>query len=142
MSKESTDGKRLQRVDGLSLDEDSRILTAQGGVCAICQNPPRTRKLAVDHDHSLRYYASMVFKGDDGMWYSQYSIDPSVGYSKKRSEVVKYLKKYLKRQSIRGLLCPSCNRGLKFFRDFPRNLSRASDYIERYKNSGSAIYRS
>lgn len=27
------------------------MLIAQGGVCAICGNPPKTRRLHVDHDH-------------------------------------------------------------------------------------------
>ena len=27
------------------------LLTAQGGVCAICGKPPKTRRLHVDHDH-------------------------------------------------------------------------------------------
>ena len=33
-------------------DEDyARMLDAQGGGCAICGNPPRSRRLHVDHDH-------------------------------------------------------------------------------------------
>ena len=33
-------------------DEDYALLLAsQGGGCAICGNPPRTRRLHVDHDH-------------------------------------------------------------------------------------------
>jgi Recombination endonuclease VII. len=28
-----------------------RLLAEQGGVCAICGNPPKTRRLHVDHDH-------------------------------------------------------------------------------------------
>jgi len=27
------------------------MLQVQGGVCAICGNPPKTRRLDVDHDH-------------------------------------------------------------------------------------------
>jgi recombination endonuclease VII len=27
------------------------MLAAQGGVCAICGNPPKTRRLHIDHDH-------------------------------------------------------------------------------------------
>ena len=28
-----------------------RLLAEQGGVCAICGNPPKTRGLSIDHDH-------------------------------------------------------------------------------------------
>ena len=28
-----------------------RLLAEQGGVCAICGNPPKTRRLSIDHDH-------------------------------------------------------------------------------------------
>lgn len=42
----------LRRKYGLSVEEYDSILSAQGGVCAICQRPPsETKSLAVDHDH-------------------------------------------------------------------------------------------
>lgn len=37
---------------GISADDYARMLQAQGGGCAICGNPPRTRKLHADHDHA------------------------------------------------------------------------------------------
>jgi hypothetical protein len=39
---------------GIELEEYDRRLAAQGGVCAICQSPPRfgRKHLDVDHDHS------------------------------------------------------------------------------------------
>lgn len=36
----------------LSPDEYEALLEAQGGVCAICGNPPAKRRLSVDHDHA------------------------------------------------------------------------------------------
>ena len=36
---------------GLPLAEYDALLAAQGGGCAICGNPPKTRRLHVDHDH-------------------------------------------------------------------------------------------
>ena len=43
----------LKSLYGLSLDEYQALLDAQGGVCAVCKNPPRGKRkfLAVDHDH-------------------------------------------------------------------------------------------
>lgn len=32
---------------------------------------------------------------------------------------------------VRGLLCPWCNRGLKYFRDDPASLRRAAEHCER-----------
>ena len=45
--------KRKPRSKQLGVtDEDyARLLAAQGGGCAICGNPPKTRRLHVDHDH-------------------------------------------------------------------------------------------
>jgi hypothetical protein len=36
---------------GITLDEYEAMLAAQGGVCKLCGRPPKTRRLAVDHDH-------------------------------------------------------------------------------------------
>jgi len=37
---------------GLTLDAYHAMLYAQGGGCAICKRPPKTRRLHVDHDHA------------------------------------------------------------------------------------------
>lgn len=42
---------RLQCLYGISPTQYDTALKRQGGVCAICGNPPKTRRLAVDHDH-------------------------------------------------------------------------------------------
>ena len=36
---------------GVTDDEYLGMLEEQGGVCAICGAPPKTRRLHVDHDH-------------------------------------------------------------------------------------------
>lgn len=36
---------------GVSDEDYARMLAAQGGGCAICGAPPKTRRLHVDHDH-------------------------------------------------------------------------------------------
>lgn len=40
-----------QRKYGISVEQYEAILRDQGGVCAICERPPKTRRLHVDHDH-------------------------------------------------------------------------------------------
>lgn len=37
---------------GMTTDDYARMLDAQGGGCAICANPPRDRRLAIDHCHT------------------------------------------------------------------------------------------
>lgn len=36
---------------GLCLNDYNEILASQGGVCLICKEPPKARRLYVDHDH-------------------------------------------------------------------------------------------
>lgn len=44
----------LRRTYGITL-EDYRVIAAhQGGVCAVCGRPPKTRALHVDHDHKTK----------------------------------------------------------------------------------------
>ena len=45
--------RKPTRARGLGVtDADyDRMLAAQGGGCAICGNPPKTRALNTDHDH-------------------------------------------------------------------------------------------
>lgn len=42
---------RLRRLYGISLRQYELMLKRQKGVCAICQRPPKSRPLHVDHDH-------------------------------------------------------------------------------------------
>lgn len=44
-------GQNLKRYS-LTSAEYVSLLEAQGYVCAICQRPPRSKRLAVDHDHT------------------------------------------------------------------------------------------
>lgn len=41
----------LLRKHGITIETYEKMLDAQGGRCAICLCRPRTRVLAVDHDH-------------------------------------------------------------------------------------------
>jgi hypothetical protein len=36
---------------GVTDEQYARMLAKQGGVCAICGNPPKSRRLDVDHNH-------------------------------------------------------------------------------------------
>lgn len=41
----------LKQKYGLSIEDYEAKLAAQSGVCAICGNPPKRYRLAVDHNH-------------------------------------------------------------------------------------------
>lgn len=42
---------RIEKTYGLTTDQYDLLLAAQGGRCAICRARPRSKRLAVDHDH-------------------------------------------------------------------------------------------
>lgn len=44
--------QRLRKEYNLTLADYDAMLTAQGGVCAICNKPPKKYRLSVDHSHT------------------------------------------------------------------------------------------
>ncbi len=46
-----THGAMVEKVYGITSDEYDRLLELQGGRCAICRARPKSKRLAVDHDH-------------------------------------------------------------------------------------------
>lgn len=44
-------GAMIEKTYGLTAAEYDRLLEFQGGKCAICRGRPRSKRLAVDHDH-------------------------------------------------------------------------------------------
>lgn len=47
----SRKGKSERDWLGVTDEQYERLLAAQGGHCALCPNTPKTRRLAVDHEH-------------------------------------------------------------------------------------------
>jgi hypothetical protein len=48
----ATNRKPTRRADlGVTLQQYDDLLVEQGGGCAICKRPPKTRRLDTDHDH-------------------------------------------------------------------------------------------
>ena len=131
--------KRLQKLYGITLETYNHMLLMQDGVCAICKHPPCTKSLAVDHDHKWKYlkihvdeiylgrFTAKVIDPERGI----YSALNGHGYSKK--EARDRLKGLLKRASVRGLLCFSCNGGLRKYRDNPEYLANAAKYLRRHQ---------
>lgn len=42
----------LVRTYNITIEDFEAMLEAQGGVCAICEQPPKLRALHVEHDHT------------------------------------------------------------------------------------------
>ncbi len=41
----------LRRNYGITIAQYDRMFLRQGGLCAVCGRPPKTKRLSVDHDH-------------------------------------------------------------------------------------------
>lgn len=55
---------RLRKFYGMTIEEYDALLAAQGGVCAICLNPPTDdRQLVVDHDHETNEVRGLLCDG-------------------------------------------------------------------------------
>lgn len=94
---------RLQYNFGISPKEYDSLLKSQHGVCYICGNSPKTKRLAVDHKHILN-----------------------------EKKIKKNKQQNLIRENIRGILCHKCNRGLPLFNDNPELFRKAAEYLEQW----------
>jgi hypothetical protein len=132
---------RLQKSYGITLEEYNRLLEDGGGKCWICSTEPGTRRLHVDHDHAYKKSRIISERSGDGwtLWtiYNGQTFD---GFGKKKSEAKQSLLRKMKRASVRGLLCASCNRGLRFYRDCPEIFRKAALYLDEF--SEGSITRS
>lgn len=92
----------IRQQYGISLEKYRKMEADQGGVCAICRQPPTVRRkgqvlaLHVDHDHSCC------------------SGNKSCG------------------RCVRSLLCSKCNFGIGQFQDNPNLLRAAIHYLEGF----------
>ena len=68
----------LGRTFGLTIEEYEAMLAAQGGVCAICERPPRADiSLHVDHDHDTGAVRGLVcFRCNNAL--GDFNDDPSL----------------------------------------------------------------
>lgn len=58
--------QKLRTTYGLTSDDVARMLTAQGGLCAICASmlePDKTHGLHIDHDHETKQIRELLCPG-------------------------------------------------------------------------------
>lgn len=124
--------RRLIKKYGITLVARDEMEKEQGGVCAICGHPPKTRRLAVDHNHKFKYLRVATFKRA-GSWVAVIVISgkPLCFYAAKRNQAIQQAREFAKKESVRGLLCFPCNAGLRKFSDDPARLRAAAKYLEK-----------
>jgi len=62
---EANHASHIQRTYALSSQEYEALLAWQGGVCFICGQTPRSRRLAVDHDHATGAVRGLLCANDE-----------------------------------------------------------------------------
>ena len=126
---------RYQRLYGITLKDYERMLKEQKGVCAICGRPPKNRRLAVDHDHSLAYLKIETWRDRVTQHWTSRIIIGNLGFCfvrAKRNQAIQAARAFAKNKAVRGLLCWACNVGLRKWNDRADLLERAAQYLKKY----------
>lgn len=128
---------RLQKTYGITLYEYDKMFSNQDGGCAVCGNPPKSRRLHVDHDHGWKKVKISTLKMASGRWLASatYADRLHVARAEKKSAAAQALKVALLRRSTRGLLCTWCNRGLRFYHDNPVFMESAAQYLRKHQGT-------
>ena len=125
----------LRQKYGVGLDWYNAKFKEQDG-CAICGDHGKTRRLNVDHDHHWVDVKIVSTKNDFQGWDSEatYRGVLHCAHGASKSEAIREMKAILKRESVRGLLCHRCNRGLIMLRDRQDLLEKSIHYLDKFQN--------
>lgn len=126
----------LKRKFNRTEEEYNEALDRQGGVCFGCGRPKVNVSLHVDHDHKIEQWKISSFKRLDKVW----EASPKDGTGRlafietgrTKQEARSKVKTRLKRLSVRGVLCWSCNSGLKKVWDNSTTLFNLGTYLNNY----------
>jgi hypothetical protein len=127
----------LRREHGITLYEYNEMDRKQHYRCKLCKRPPKNLPLAVDHWHWLAR-RKVVSSKRGKCWVAEVPELWKVGIKirethKIRKKAIKAAKLYLRRLSVRGLLCWACNTGLRKYFDNSRALFRAAKYMKNHQ---------
>jgi hypothetical protein len=139
---------RLMKTYGVGLDWYNKQFTKQNYGCAICASGPGTRRLHVDHDHAwkkVKIAASKISEKNSlsgTIWEAcaEYLGKSYYDTGDTKSLAIRTIKRQLLRDSVRGLLCYTCNAGLQKFADNPERLRAAADYLARHQSPDNGQY--
>lgn len=88
---------------GLTLEAWQALLEQQGGVCAVCERLPKSRRLNIDHDHQRRWKhkppeeRAKAVRGLLCFFCNQYYVGRCITVAKSR-RVTEYLERYAGRR--------------------------------------------
>lgn len=128
--------QRLRKTYGITLAEYKKLCAVHNGNCWICGKPPGTKRLSVEHDHSWKKIKLSFEKGVAGYAWQASAVYNDLwfeGFGKTKAEARKQAQDRLKKASVRGVCCPWCNRGLRYYHDDPELLRNAARYIQEFK---------
>jgi hypothetical protein len=90
--------KRLRSLYGINVAQYDALLASQSGRCAICWIVPRTRRLAVDHNHKTGEVRGLL---------CTFCNHKMLGGAKERPEILRRGAEYLETPPARAVLRPS-----------------------------------
>ena len=122
---------------GITLDDYNTMLVKQGGVCAVCGNPPKENKLSVEHCHQWKYVKIHTEKNVQGDWVSiaAYRNQTYKSWGQKKNQAIQFLREQLKLASIRGLTCFPCNSAIRSIRNNAEFAQRLAEYLRKHQNA-------
>lgn len=89
----------IQKRFGITAAQYSAMLEAQGGRCAICRQVPRSKRLAVDHNHVTGEIRGLLCSGKD-----RSGCNVAIGILHDDAEIVQRAADYLKNPPARRVL--------------------------------------
>lgn len=131
-----------------TLIEVNCLSEKQNNCCAICRRPPGKIRLSLDHDHEYDRTKVTVEKVLNGYIASAHVYGvPFVAGAATRPLVREFLRRELRRASVRGLLCFLCNGGIQKFEDSKAPLApaerfdRAAKYFRDFRSLSEQAQR-
>ena len=125
--------QRLKKTYGITLKDYKKLCRVHDENCWICGKPPGTKRLSVEHDHSYKKVKIESTKSTKG-WEAraEYNGALYISMGRSKSEAIRGVREELRRDSIRGVACPWCNRGLRYYHDRPDLLEQAAAYLRNF----------
>jgi hypothetical protein len=130
---------------GWTFAEIDALEQRQNRVCAICHRPPGKVRLSVDHDHAYDRVKLYIERLPDWSWaaFTDPETASAIAIGESRKEARRMGRFWLRRKSVRGLLCFRCNRGIQLFEDSKAPLSpcqrfdNAAAYFRQFQSKSS-----
>jgi len=126
-----------RRKYGVGVDWYEWKLMQQNNACGICRRPASifTNRLSIDHDHAYKKVKISAVKDPLKGWVIsvKYLGQTYMNWGKPKPQLMREIRQILQSQSVRGLLCNFCNRGLRYYQDRPERLANAAEYLREHQ---------